>query len=82
MLADDLHLRGRGEHVERAFAHHRIEEFPALVRRKLEQRFIDRGKGDVGARRGFAVRGAHLDRDLALSRIAYFALSALTLTSS
>src|SRR3546814_2004285 len=47
-FADHLHLRGRGEHVERAFAHHRVEQLPAFVGRELEQRLVDRDEGDVG----------------------------------
>src|SRR3546814_5682263 len=48
-LADHLHLRGRGEHVERALAHHRVEQLPAFIRRELEQGLVDRDEGDVGS---------------------------------
>src|SRR3546814_15979802 len=60
-LADHLHLRGRGEHVERALAHHRVEQLPAFIRRELEQGLVDRDERAVGADGGLAVRGPHLD---------------------
>ena len=62
-LADDLHLRGRGQHRQRAIAHHRVQHVPAGVGRELQQRLVHRGKGDVGAGGGAAIRAAHLQRD-------------------
>src|SRR3546814_17232765 len=59
-LTHHLHLRGRGEHVERAVAHHRVDDLPAFVGRELEQGFVDRGEGDVGVFRGLAVRGLEI----------------------
>src|SRR3546814_9829967 len=59
-----LHLRGRGEHVERAVAHHRVNDLPAFVGRELEQGFVDRGEGGVGILRRLAVRGLDLDARL------------------
>src|SRR3546814_7951843 len=62
-FTDALHLRGRGEHVERAVAQHCREYFPAFVGCELEQRLVDRDESDVGVFRRLAVRGLDLDVD-------------------
>ena len=67
-LADHLGLRGRREHRDRAIAHHRIEQVPAVVRSQLEQRFVHRDEGHV--RRGGRLAVGALHRHVDIGRVA------------
>src|SRR5712692_5198038 len=42
-LADHLHGRRRGIHLDSARPHHRVQQFPGIVGQQLEQAFVDRG---------------------------------------
>ena len=54
-FADNLRLRGRRHHIQRAFAHHRVQQLPAFIGRKLQQRLVHCGKGNIGGFGGFSV---------------------------
>ena len=68
-LADDLSLPRCGQHVEAAFAHHRVEQFPAVIGFQLQQRFVDRRKGNLRRCRRFAI--GLLDTDIDHRRLAH-----------
>jgi hypothetical protein len=65
-LAHNLHLAGRCHDRQRPLAHHRREQVPAFIGRKLEQGLVDRGESDLGRARGLAVGSADLDGNLGL----------------
>ena len=54
-LADDLALRGGGEHLDRPLAQHRVEDVPRCVVHELEQALVHRGERDLAVRGRFAV---------------------------
>mgnify|MGYP000645030901 CR=1 FL=1 len=47
-LANNLRLRSGGQNRQGPFAHHRVEQLPAFIGGKLQQRLIHRDKGNFG----------------------------------